>query len=316
MHEPTNAYALLFSGEFASASMESAFLNANWQSIKKMTQCTLTVIAVMGMAFFAADVLAEEKGSTLALLFTVRLIATGAIALAALHIGRLSSYTAHYRILQFFIQLLIPIAIFWVAFYRGLPAVYVGVDAILFTLVYYQFVNNSFKLTLAASVFFGLSAFAFSALFLEFNTLEMVGAFLFLIPLNYLGIMTLRSNNRAKRREYAALKESERHVNYLGIMTLRSNNRAKRREYAALKESERHADEKEKLIGDLQAALSEVKTLQGFIPICSKCMKIRDDEGFWEKIENYIQDRTDAKFSHSLCPNCAKDLYGKFIEKA
>jgi len=287
MHEYTNAYALLFSGEFASAAMESAFLNANWQSIKKMTQCTLLVIAVMGMAFFAADVLAEEKGSTLALLFTVRLIATGTIALAALHIGRLSSYTARYRILQFFIQLLIPIAIFWVAFYRGLPAVYVGVDAILFTLVYYQFVSNSFKLTIAASVFFGLSAIAFSVLFLEFKTLEIVGAFLFLIPLNYLGIMTLRSNNRAKRREYAALKESER-----------------------------HDDEKEKLIGDLQAALSEVKTLQGFIPICSKCKKIRDDEGFWEKIENYIQDRTDAKFSHSLCPNCAKDLYGKFIEKA
>ena len=179
-----------FQGNSLQQRWSPPFLTPIGNPSKKWTQCTLLVIAVMGMAFFAADVLAEEKGSTLALLFTVRLIATGTIALAALHIGRLSSYTARYRILQFFIQLLIPIAIFWVAFYRGLPAVYVGVDAILFTLVYYQFVSNSFKLTIAASVFFGLSAIAFSVLFLEFKTLEIVGAFLFLIPLNYLGIMT------------------------------------------------------------------------------------------------------------------------------
>lgn len=67
--------------------------------------------------------------------------------------------------------------------------------------------------------------------------------------------------------------------------------------------------ERARLIEDLENALAEVKTLRGFLPICSNCMKVRDDEGFWQKIEKYIQDRSDAKFSHSICPDCAKELY-------
>lgn len=67
--------------------------------------------------------------------------------------------------------------------------------------------------------------------------------------------------------------------------------------------------EREKLIAELQQALSEIKTLQGFLPICANCKKIRDDEGYWQQIEKYIQDRSDAQFSHSICPDCAKKLY-------
>jgi hypothetical protein len=67
--------------------------------------------------------------------------------------------------------------------------------------------------------------------------------------------------------------------------------------------------ERDRLIVELKDALAEVKTLQGFIPICANCKKIRDDEGFWQQIEKYIQDRSDAKFSHSICPECAKLLY-------
>jgi PAS domain S-box-containing protein len=67
--------------------------------------------------------------------------------------------------------------------------------------------------------------------------------------------------------------------------------------------------ERDRLIMKLKDALAEVKTLQGFIPICANCKKIRDDEGFWQQIEKYIQDRSDAKFSHSICPECAKLLY-------
>ena len=67
--------------------------------------------------------------------------------------------------------------------------------------------------------------------------------------------------------------------------------------------------EREKLIGELQQALSEIKTLQGFLPICANCKKIRDDEGYWQQIEAYIEDRSNAQFSHSICPECAKKLY-------
>jgi hypothetical protein len=69
--------------------------------------------------------------------------------------------------------------------------------------------------------------------------------------------------------------------------------------------------EREKVIEDLKAALNEVKTLQGFLPICASCKKIRDDTGYWNQIEQYIQKHSDAKFSHSICPECMEKLYGK-----
>jgi len=75
--------------------------------------------------------------------------------------------------------------------------------------------------------------------------------------------------------------------------------------------TERKAAEErqERLIGELQEALSEVKLLSGLLPICASCKKIRDDTGNWEQMEAYIRDRSDAEFSHSICPECAKKLY-------
>jgi PAS domain S-box-containing protein len=54
----------------------------------------------------------------------------------------------------------------------------------------------------------------------------------------------------------------------------------------------------------LQKALDEVKTLRGIVPICAYCKKIRDDEGYWNQVEKYVSDHTDAKFSHGICPAC------------
>jgi DNA-binding response OmpR family regulator len=54
----------------------------------------------------------------------------------------------------------------------------------------------------------------------------------------------------------------------------------------------------------------EMKILQGLLPICAKCKKIRDEEGIWEQIEIYLQKNSDALFSHSLCPQCSDELYG------
>lgn len=70
------------------------------------------------------------------------------------------------------------------------------------------------------------------------------------------------------------------------------------------------ADElRERLIADYQKAANEIKTLSGLIPICASCKKIRDDKGYWEQIETYIMERSDAEFSHGLCPECSKKLY-------
>jgi len=67
--------------------------------------------------------------------------------------------------------------------------------------------------------------------------------------------------------------------------------------------------EKQKLIGELQEALAKVKTLSGLLPICSSCKKIRDDKGYWNQIETYIRERSEADFTHGICPKCAKMLY-------
>ncbi len=72
--------------------------------------------------------------------------------------------------------------------------------------------------------------------------------------------------------------------------------------------------ERERMIGELQSALAEVKTLSGLLPICASCKKIRDDKGYWNQIESYIAKHSDAEFSHSICPDCAKKLYPEFYK--
>ena len=69
--------------------------------------------------------------------------------------------------------------------------------------------------------------------------------------------------------------------------------------------------EQEKLIAKLEQASLEIKSLQGIIPICSNCKKIRDDKGYWNILEAYLQKHSDAKFSHSMCPECSDEVYGK-----
>jgi len=74
-------------------------------------------------------------------------------------------------------------------------------------------------------------------------------------------------------------------------------------------ERKRIEEEREKLIRELQEALAKVKTLSGFLPICMSCKKIRDDKGYWEQVEVYVRDHSEAEFSHGICPECMKKLY-------
>jgi len=72
--------------------------------------------------------------------------------------------------------------------------------------------------------------------------------------------------------------------------------------------------EREKVIHELKDALAQVKTLKGLLPICSHCKKIRDDEGYWQQIEEYIHDRSEAEFSHGICPECFKKHYSDLFD--
>ena len=74
--------------------------------------------------------------------------------------------------------------------------------------------------------------------------------------------------------------------------------------------------EREKLITELKAALTEVETLTGLLPICSYCKKVRDDQGYWKQVEAYIEAHSSVEFTHSICPDCADKLFTRYqIEK-
>lgn len=66
---------------------------------------------------------------------------------------------------------------------------------------------------------------------------------------------------------------------------------------------------------ELLSALANIRTLSGFLPICSSCKKIRNDQGYWNQVESFIQENSEVVFSHSLCPDCIKDLYPDMADK-
>lgn len=68
-------------------------------------------------------------------------------------------------------------------------------------------------------------------------------------------------------------------------------------------------------VEELEKALSEVKNLRGILPICSFCKKIRDDSGCWSQVEVYVRERSDADFSHGICPECVQKHYADFVPK-
>jgi PAS domain-containing protein len=74
-------------------------------------------------------------------------------------------------------------------------------------------------------------------------------------------------------------------------------------------ERRRAEAEREQLIHQLQEALSEVNKLSGMLPICASCKRIRDDMGYWNRLEAFIQAHSEARFSHSVCPACVRELY-------
>lgn len=77
------------------------------------------------------------------------------------------------------------------------------------------------------------------------------------------------------------------------------------------RQGQRRENELARTNAELQVALSEVRTLSGFIPICANCKRVRDDEGYWQAVETYLSEHSDASFSHSICTSCGPALYGE-----
>lgn len=83
----------------------------------------------------------------------------------------------------------------------------------------------------------------------------------------------------------------------------------------AILRSIRYAIERQRLTTDLRMALDQILQLQGLLPICSICKKIRDDQGYWKNVEAYIAQHLNVMFSHSLCPDCVQKYYSEFCTK-
>ena len=84
--------------------------------------------------------------------------------------------------------------------------------------------------------------------------------------------------------------------------------------YRDITQRKQAEDERTQLIADLQQALADIKVLQGMLPICAWCKNIRDDEGYWNKLETYLTEHADILFSHDICPTCYDKVYGEFLQ--
>jgi|GEM_PF-3935754 len=116
-------------------------------------------------------------------------------------------------------------------------------------------------------------------------------------------IIGLKGGHRWLETHATPLRSSESDIVALLAIT---------RDITERKEAEDALEEKNR---QLQIALDEVKTLRGIVPICAKCKKIRDDKGFWNQVEKYVSDHTEATFTHGVCPDCVKDLYPDYYRR-
>ncbi len=263
--------------------MEESFLRFSWKDNKIVTRNTFLVISFLTLVFPIRDFIELGNSQAFYLLLFLRAVYIVFTISTSVYIHKSANYFSKYLHLVFCNQIMISVFIFILAIIREMPIAYLGVNTILFSLIFYQLLNNKFHYTLIASGFIGFGAIITSFVFLNMNHSDFLASILFLFPLNYLGITILRSINRTRRNEYLAL------------MDLRKTNH-----------------EKEKVILELQGTLDEVKTLRGFLPICSHCKKIRDDQGYWNQIESYIEAHSDAQFSHGMCQDCAEEIYGEY----
>lgn len=271
-----------WTGEFVNKTQENLFLVSTWEYYKVAARNTFIIIMFMVAAFIIRDIIETSSSHTVFRLLILRVTVFVSLAISSITIHKTKQYHDWIHSLLLFNQILIALAIFILAVVREMPVAYLGINTILFTLIFYQFINNSFLFTIIACSFTSAGAVITAIIFLNLSLSDFAAAVLFLVPLNYLGIIILKSINRTRRSEYLALMD--------------------------LKEAN---DEKGTAILELQQTLAEVKTLRGFLPICAKCKKIRDDQGYWKQIESYIEEHSEAQFSHGMCQECAEELYGE-----
>jgi hypothetical protein len=269
-----------FSGEFIEDSLERSFLNDTWMDYKKAPQNTFLIGGLIIMSFTGVDWLTQNEKSQLLQLIALRGIA-GLFCLSSfLYLRKTKAYFNGFHLLSLVNQLLIASVLILVGIIAKLPFIHNAFHVFIGTLVFYQFVHNRFSYTLIACAFYPTVYLAVSWGMYPLGVQDLVRFILYLTLANALGIMMLSHLNRSWRKEY---------IQYLKEQYLNQELR--------------------NTVDQLLKTQQEVKVLQGLIPICSHCKKIRDDKGVWNQLEFYIQDHSEATFSHGICPKCAEQLY-------
>ncbi|MBA3028474.1 MAG: hypothetical protein FP816_06630 [Desulfobacteraceae bacterium] len=150
---------------------------------------------------------------------------------------------------------------------------------------------------------FATGAFAGTPAYLSIMKGSLISRFfisVFALPFLY-GYLHLQSSKKGILIENRPVLAILKQVAEIRVELTQAQEEIKRRVAAEI--------ERDKVISELQTALSEVKTLRGLIPICSNCKSIRDDKGYWNQIETYIKAHSNAEFTHGICPDCAQRLY-------
>ncbi|MDQ1265987.1 MAG: hypothetical protein QG635_1139 [Bacteroidota bacterium] len=135
-----------------------------------------------------------------------------------------------------------------------------------------------------------------------------------------LGFHDNRINSRKapSRYEFRGIQKDNKEV-YLeadvALQTLNGKPVATRTYLWDITDRKKAEQQREELIEELHKALSEIKQLNGLLPICYNCKNIRDDAGYWYQLEEYISSHSDAEFSHGLCPDCAHKLYPQYYDE-
>jgi CRP-like cAMP-binding protein len=159
---------------------------------------------------------------------------------------------------------------------------------------------------------------------ISFSIMKWMSAMIRRFNKNFVDTLQLRNTeleeiNRQLEKEIEIRKEKEAQLNIYQnrleekvlarTRELRASNEQLKHEVAYRKQTE---SEKERAIFKLESTMAQIKTLSGLFPICIKCKKIRDDTGYWQRLEQYLQRHSDAEFRKSICEECSEKYYPKF----
>ena len=267
------------SGEFIDRDLEKSFLKDNWMDYKKIPRNALFIGGLIIISFLGVDLLSQKEQSQLLPLFAVRGIFGFLCLVSSRYLQQAKAYFDGFHLLLLMNQLAMALAMILLGIIARLPFLHNALHLYMGILIFFPFMHNRFIYSFIAC-FFYLAAYLVISYGLSLGSVDLVRFILYFIFVTSMSISLMSYMNRNWRKEY---------ILYLNEQYLSQQLRS--------------------TIDQLLKTQQEIKMLQGLIPICSSCKKIRDEKGVWNQLESYIQDHSEAIFSHGICPKCVEQLY-------